>query len=56
MKVTCEKCDKEYDDTYRLTYCPHEWFEMHTKVHGGDGRLLGIARDVDELRELMNKE
>lgn len=26
--VRCEKCDKVYDDFYRLTYCPHEKFAI----------------------------
>ena len=53
MIVICEKCGEEYDDVYRWTFCPHEHFEMATTVVGPDGKIRGIARSVDELRQLM---
>jgi hypothetical protein len=28
MKTKCEKCGLEYDDMYRLTYCPHDKFPI----------------------------
>ncbi len=53
MKVTCGRCGKDYDDTYRLTYCPHAWFEMWTTVVGGDGKVRGVAHTLEQLRRLM---
>jgi hypothetical protein len=32
MIVKCPKCQEEYDDVYRDTFCPHKTFEMHTGV------------------------
>lgn len=52
MMVTCEACGQTYDDVYRLTYCPHERFEMRTRVYNG-ACFLGIARSVEELRRLI---
>jgi len=51
MVVSCEDCGLEYDDVYRLTYCPHERFEMHCVVGGPDG-VVGVARSIEELRRL----
>lgn len=52
MTVKCEKCNKLYDDVYRLTYCPHEKFQMRTIVAGPEG-VRGIATTVEECRKLM---
>jgi len=52
MVVTCGDCWKRYDDTYRLTLCPHERFEMRTTVIGPEG-IRGVARSVEELQRLM---
>lgn len=58
MVVTCDDCDEEYDDLYRLTYCPHERFEMSNHVYGtlpdGSYGLKGIATTIEELRRLTN--
>lgn len=27
MLVTCEICQKEYDDVFHFTFCPHTFFE-----------------------------
>lgn len=35
--VQCEICLLVYDDTYRLTWCPHDGFDMATMVVRGDG-------------------
>jgi hypothetical protein len=54
MTVKCEKCGKVYDDTYRLTYCPHARFEMHCTV-GTGSRVLGVAHSVEELNSLLEE-
>lgn len=41
MTVTCDKCKTEYDDLYRLTYCPHEKFGMMTTIMRPDGARRG---------------
>jgi len=43
MTVTCEKCGKQYDDVYHLTYCPHDSFEMACTVVNGKGEVVGVA-------------
>lgn len=60
MIVTCDDCELDFDDVYRRTYCPHEWFEMRTTVVGvdvasGDGKVLGVATTLEELDRLMKK-
>lgn len=55
MIVTCNECGKSYDDVYRLTYCPHTYFEMNTVVCS-NGKDLGVAHSVEELREMLNNE
>ncbi len=56
MIITCDPCELDFDDTYRRTYCPHEWFEMRTSVYGtlpnGTYGLKGVAKTVEELKEL----
>ena len=52
MTATCASCWKQYDDTYRLTICPHERFEMRTVVIGPEG-IRGVATTVEALRRLM---
>jgi hypothetical protein len=54
MTATCEKCGKRYDDTYRLTYCPHDRFEMNTTV-GVGGRVIGVAHSVEELNRMLEE-
>jgi hypothetical protein len=53
--VTCEKCDIQYEDTYHLTVCPHEEFQMNCVV-AKDGKVLGTAHSVEELRAMLAKE
>lgn len=36
--VTCEKCQRQYDDAQRWTICPHNCLEAHWE---GDGRGPG---------------
>jgi hypothetical protein len=55
MMVTCEKCGKRYDDTYRLTYCPHNPFEMNTVV-GKRNRIIGVAHSIEELNRMLNEQ
>jgi hypothetical protein len=54
MVVTCSQCGKSYDDVYRLTYCPHEKFEMNTVVWSGD-RIIGVAHSVEELNRMLEE-
>ena len=53
--VTCDKCGARYDDTYRLTYCPHGRFDMATSVYRG-GEFKGVATSVEELRQMLGME
>ena len=32
MNVICADCHLEYDDLYQVTYCPHQFFDMHTLI------------------------
>jgi hypothetical protein len=52
MRVICGDCNLDYDDTYRLTICPHESFPMATSVYRG-GELVGVATSVDQLEAMM---
>lgn len=54
MIVTCSECGKRYDDVYRWTYCPHEYFEMNTVVVGSDGKER-VAHTVEDLRHMMKE-
>ena len=54
MLVRCETCEIEYDDVYRLTYCPHESFEMRCRVVvNGEER---IATSVEQLRGWLDEK
>ena len=53
--VTCDKCGARYDDTYRLTYCPHQRFDMTTSVYR-DGKFVGVATSLEELDRLSGTE
>ena len=55
MIVTCDDCELDFDDVYRRTYCPHEWFEMRTTVVDGDGKVR-VARTLEELSRLMKEK
>lgn len=50
--VTCADCNLTYDDTYRLTFCPHEQFRMKTHVFHSRYGFLGVATSVEQLREM----
>ena len=53
MIVTCDVCALVYDDVYRWTYCPHETFQMRTKIFRKDGTMV-ICTTVEQLqRELL---
>ena len=52
MIVTCSTCGLKYDDTYRLTYCPHEHFNMHCVVCNSRG-VVGVATSLEELDRSM---
>ncbi len=57
MILTCDDCELDFDDVYRRTYCPHEWFEMRNHVYGplpdGSYGWKGIATTIEELERLM---
>lgn len=52
MIVSCEQCGKIYDDTYRLTYCPHEGFAMCTLVTRGDGESK-VCTSVEDMQAFL---
>ena len=52
MIVTCPKCRWSYDDTYRLTYCPHRRFEMRTHATNSKGEVK-ICTSVEELKAFV---
>ncbi len=54
MRRTCEACGEEYDDVYRLTYCPHDQFEMNALVCGMDG-VAGVAHTLEDLRRMLEE-
>jgi hypothetical protein len=52
--VQCLDCLLVYDDTYRLTLCPHDGFDMVTTVVRGDGQskvCTSVAAVLDFLEE-----
>lgn len=53
MIRVCEQCGVRYDDLYRLTYCPHERFEMRTVCVDRDGNEH-VATSLEELRYFQN--
>ena len=54
MEVICPTCGIEYDDTYRLTVCPHETFEMRTAVVvKGEER---VATSVEQLNAWIEED
>jgi uncharacterized OB-fold protein len=53
--VGCEECGAVYDDTYRRTYCPHDYFEMRTTVCRGDGEVR-VCTTVEEVKSFLGEE
>jgi len=51
-KVTCPECGLEFDDTYRLTICPHDRFDMRTVAVNGAGEER-ICTTLGELTRHM---
>jgi hypothetical protein len=49
MQVTCAECGLDYDDTYRLSACPHDGFDMVVMAVRGDGmqRTCSTLEDLD---------
>ena len=54
MRVFCDECDLHYDDTYRLTYCPHDGFNMVTLAVRGVGQTK-VCRSIEELDAWMGR-
>lgn len=56
MIVKCDKCGKHYDDTYYLTYCPHEYFQMRmTWVDSnGESKVITSLEEFDEVLKKKN--
>ena len=53
MNVTCADCHLQYDDLYRVTYCPHQFFDMHTLT-----TINGVeycCHSIEELDLAMDK-
>ena len=48
MQTTCETCALTYDDTYRWTHCPHDGFDMVTRVYRPDGTSV-VCTTVEQL-------
>lgn len=55
MVVTCSTCQKIYDDTYTLTLCPHEYFEMNTYAIRQDGSEK-LCHTLKELHEWLHSK
>lgn len=55
MKVQCNICKLEYEDTYHWTFCPHAWFQMQTLVSFADGSSQVVA-SVEEMRAAMERK
>ena len=52
--VTCQDCGTSYDDTYRLTYCPHERFAMQTVAVRADGQAH-VCSSVEQLESFLRQ-
>lgn len=52
MLVKCNECNEDYDDLDHWTTCPHDYFEMRTMAHRGDGGSK-LCTSVEELTEFM---
>ena len=55
MQTTCSKCQCAYDDTYRLTTCPHTAFEMRTAAVRGDGESK-VCHSIEEVDAWFHRE
>jgi len=55
MMRKCDDCGIGYDDTYRLTFCPHDRFQMNTMAVRGDGAEK-LCHTVEELRDFMGED
>lgn len=53
--MVCNECRLAYDDTYRLTYCPHDAFAMRTVVGKTvDGKYVEkICTTIEEVEEFL---
>lgn len=51
MMTTCETCHLQYDDVYRLTFCPHDAFEMRCVVNVG--KFSKLCTRVEEVNEFI---
>ncbi len=54
MVVTCKDCKREYDDVYHLTYCPHDYFEMHTQAVTSKGSKC--CHSIEELEKFLDEQ
>lgn len=55
MIVRCEECFKVYDDIYRLTFCPHRSFSMHTIFVRPNGTEV-LCKNLEELDEEIKNQ
>jgi len=54
MLVVCSDCKVEYDDTYHLTICPHDYFPMHTVVSTNHGSKC--CHTIEELNNFLDSK
>jgi uncharacterized protein (UPF0276 family) len=52
--VQCADCLLVYDDTYRLTWCPHDGFDMVTTVVRGDGVRM-VCTSMAQMQDFLEK-
>lgn len=53
MDVTCATCGLHYDDTYRLTFCPHDSFPMRAVV-SSRGRTR-VCTTVEQVKAFLRE-
>jgi hypothetical protein len=55
MIVTCDTCGLAYDDTFHLTYCPHDYFPMRTVGVRSDGTMK-VCTTLEDLDRFLHGE
>jgi uncharacterized protein (UPF0276 family) len=52
--VHCADCLLVYDDTYRLTWCPHDGFDLVTTVVRGDGVRM-VCASMAQMQDFLDE-